>query len=91
MESDWNENLHPHSYQTKVQSQVSARQPPPSWASWRKEESLPTSTTGKITPNENKNDKSHETEVYYELPEDIPDDIIINHCKTISQEEFNKM
>ena len=65
-ESDWYENLYPHSYQAKVQSQVPPRQPPPGWASWRKKESLPTSTTGNITQHENKNDKDQDIEVYYE-------------------------
>ena len=28
-DSDWNENLYPHNYRAKTQSQVSPRQPPP--------------------------------------------------------------
>ena len=31
-ESDWNENLYPHQYPAKVQSQVPIRQPPLGWS-----------------------------------------------------------
>ena len=36
-ESHWNDNLYPHQYRAKVQSQVAIRQPPPGWSNWYKE------------------------------------------------------
>ena len=48
-------------------------------------------TTSNVTPQENKNDKDQDIEVYYEPAEDIPNDIMISDPKTISQEEFNKI
>ena len=41
--------------------------------------------------NSNKNDKSHEVEVYYTPPEYTSKDIVVENPKRISQEEFNKM
>ena len=35
--------------------------------------------------------KIHKVEVYYESPEDILKDIVVENPKTISQEEFEKM
>ena len=41
--------------------------------------------------NNNKDDKNHKVEVYYESPEDITKDIVAENPKTISQEELDKM
>ena len=73
-------------YRTEVQSEILPRHTSPGWGNWRNKESLPTSTTTNITPNENQ-----DIEVYYELAEDIPNDIVISNPKTISQEEFDKI
>ena len=90
--SDWSdeENLY---CKAKAQLQVTPRQPPPGWASWRRKESLPVISKNKSIPLENKvsSKKDHEIEVYYETPEDIPNEIKISDPKSSSQEEFNKM
>ena len=37
-DSNWNENLYPHCYRAKVQSQVPPRQPPLGWPNWKRNE-----------------------------------------------------
>ena len=78
--------------QAKAQPQVTCMQPPPGWASWRRKESLPVISKDKSIPPENEvsSKADHEIEVYFESPEDIPKDIVVENPKTISQEEFDK-
>ena len=71
-ESNWNENLYPHKYQAKVESQVPIRQQPPGWPNWRnkismaaKNKSLNTSdnaenTSDKMLQTTKSQEKGHE-------------------------------
>ena len=90
--SDWSdeENL---CCKAKAQLQVTPRQPPPGWASWRRKGSLPVISKNKSIPLENKvsSKTDPEIEVYYETPEDIPNDIDKGNPKLISPEEFDTM
>ena len=83
-ESDWNENLYPHSYQAKVQPQVPPRQPPSGWPKGIREETsavnknIPMQVNNPKTPIEPMNSKSSQG-------------IIISDAKTISEEVFNNI
>ena len=80
-ESDWNENLYPHSYQAKVQSHIPPKQPLPSWLQGIRKESssvnknIVMQVNNPETPVEPMNSKSSQG-------------IIISNAKTISKEAF---
>ena len=71
--------------------QVPPKQPPQGLANWRRKESLPTGTKNNKTPQEDKNGKIRDVEVYYEPVENTSNKVMINNAKTILQEEFNNI
>ena len=90
-ESDCNENLYPHCYRAKVQSQVTPTRPLPGWpkgirknnsSNNNKSKNIP----NKISENEWKDSKSVETSLE---PEDKTQEIRILGTKTIAKEIFD--